>query len=135
MIIQVYVNKLGTDTVAAWGTLSKIDAFFWMVLNAFGISITTFVGQNYGAGKFTRMKKSVCICMIMALFSSVAISGTIILFGKELFGLFTSDQKVLQIGVHMIFRMLPAYSIFVVISILSGALLLCLVAFRSVTYC
>ena len=122
LIIQVYVNKLGTDTVAAWGTLSKIDAFFWMVLNAFGISITTFVGQNYGAGKFTRMKKSVRICMIMALFSSVAISGTIILFGKELFGLFTSDQKVLQIGVHMIFRMLPAYSIFVVISILSGAL-------------
>lgn len=112
LIIQVYVNKLGTDTVAAWGTLSKIDAFFWMVLNAFGISITTFVGQNYGAGKFTRMKKSVRICMIMALFSSVAISGTIILFGKELFGLFTSDQKVLQIGVHMIFRMLPAYSIF-----------------------
>ena len=122
LIIQVYVNKLGTDIVAAWGTLSKIDAFFWMVLNAFGISITTFVGQNYGAGKFTRMKKSVRICMIMALFSSVAISGTIILFGKELFGLFTSDQKVLQIGVHMIFRMLPAYSIFVVISILSGAL-------------
>ena len=43
LIIQVYVNKLGTDTVAAWGTLIKNDDFFWMVLNAFGISITTFV--------------------------------------------------------------------------------------------
>lgn len=122
MIIQVFVNKLGTDTVAAWGTLSKIDAFFWMVLNAFSISITTFVGQNYGAGKFKRMKKSVRVCMIMAMISSIAISSVIILLGKEIFGLFTSDQKVLQIGVHMILRMLPTYSVFVVISILSGAL-------------
>ncbi len=122
VIIQVFVNKLGTDTVAAWGTLSKIDAFFWMVLNAFSISITTFVGQNYGAGKFKRMKKSVRVCMVMAMISSVVISGAIMLFGKQIFGLFTSDQKVLQIGVHMIFRMLPAYSVFVVISILSGAL-------------
>ena len=60
--------------------------------------------------------------MVMAMISSVVISGAIMLFGKQIFGLFTSDQKVLQIGVHMIFRMLPAYSVFVVISILSGAL-------------
>ena len=47
LIIQVFVNELGTDTVAAWGTFAKIDAVYWMVVNAFGISITTFVGQNY----------------------------------------------------------------------------------------
>ena len=51
LTIQIFVNELGTDTVAAWGTLGKIDAVFWMVCNAFAISITTFVGQNYGAGK------------------------------------------------------------------------------------
>lgn len=48
LIIQVFVNELGTDTVAAWGTFAKIDAVYWMVVNAFGISITTFVGQNFG---------------------------------------------------------------------------------------
>ena len=61
LIIQVFVNELGTDTVAAWGTFAKIDAVYWMVVNAFGISITTFVGQNYGAGKVKRMRKSVGI--------------------------------------------------------------------------
>ena len=61
LIIQVFVNELGTDTVAAWGTFAKIDAVYWMVVNAFGISITTFVGQNYGAGKVKRMRKSVSI--------------------------------------------------------------------------
>ena len=63
IVIQVFVNNLGTDTVAAWGTLGKIDAIFWMVINAFAISITTFVGQNFGAGKYHRMRKSVSVCM------------------------------------------------------------------------
>ena len=62
LIIQVFVNELGTDTVAAWGTFAKIDAVYWMVVNAFGISITTFVGQNYGAGKVKSMRKSVLGC-------------------------------------------------------------------------
>ena len=51
ILIQSSVNALGTDTVAAWTAYSKIDSLFWMIVNAFGISITTFVGQNYGAGK------------------------------------------------------------------------------------
>ena len=45
LIIQIFVNELGTDTVAAWGTLGKIDAVFWMVINSFGIAITTFVDR------------------------------------------------------------------------------------------
>lgn len=122
ILIQVFVNNLGTDTVAAWGTLGKIDAFFWMVLNAFSISITTFVGQNYGAGRFERMRKSVRVCMGMSLISSVAISGLLLTFGKNIFGLFTTDQAVIRIGSHMISFLLPAYSIYVIIAILSGAL-------------
>ena len=62
IVIQVFVNNLGTDTVAAWGTLGKIDAIFWMVINAFAISITTFVGQNFGAGKYHPYAKE-CECL------------------------------------------------------------------------
>lgn len=47
----------------AWGTFAKIDAVYWMVVNAFAISITTFVGQNYGAGKVKRMRKSDGVCL------------------------------------------------------------------------
>ena len=41
IIIQMGLNHLGTDTVAAWTVVSKIDAFYWMVLTGFGIAITT----------------------------------------------------------------------------------------------
>lgn len=122
LVIQIFVNDLGTDTVAAWGTLGKIDALFWMVVSAFGIAITTFVGQNYGAGKFERMKKSVGVCMVMCLASAILISGSIVVFGRVIFRLFTSDAAVIDSGVHMIRFMLPSYSLYVVIGVLSGAL-------------
>lgn len=122
LTIQIFVNELGTDTVAAWGTLGKIDAVFWMVCNAFAISITTFVGQNYGAGKYHRMRKSVRVCMAMAYITAFIVSGAIVLFAGPIYRLFTTDQTVVKIGVHMIRFLIPSYALYVVIGILSGAL-------------
>lgn len=99
LIIQVFVNELGTDTVAAWGTFAKIDAVYWMVVNAFAISITTFVGQNYGAGKVKRMRKSVGICLGMAYAGAFLVSGVLYALAAPLYRLFTTDAKVVQIGV------------------------------------
>lgn len=122
LIIQVFVNELGTDTVAAWGTFAKIDAVYWMVVNAFGISITTFVGQNYGAGKVKRMRKSVGICLGMSYVGAILVSGVLYALAGPLYRLFTTDENVVRIGVDMMHFLLPSYFMYVVIGILSGAL-------------
>ena len=122
VIIQTALNAFGTNTMAAWTACGKIDSFFWMVINAFGISITTFVGQNYGARKFGRMRKSVRICIAMAVGASISISAIFILFGRYVYQLFTTDAAVVEIGMHMITMMAPAYAIYVFIEIYSGAL-------------
>lgn len=122
LVIQVFVNNLGTDTVAAWGTFAKIDAVFWMVINAFAISITTFVGQNYGAGKTARMRKSVGICMKLSFGCAVVLSAVLICFARNLYSLFTTDQNVIRIGTDMMRFLVPSYSLYVIIGILSGAL-------------
>ena len=122
LIIQVFVNELGTDTVAAWGTFAKIDAVYWMVVNAFGISITTFVGQNYGAGKVKRMRKSVGICLGMSYAGAILVSGVLYALAGPLYRLFTTDENVVRIGVDMMHVLLPSYFMYVVIGILSGAL-------------
>lgn len=122
LIIQVFVNELGTDTVVAWGTFAKIDAVYWMVVNAFAISITTFVGQNYGAGKVKRMRKSVGICLGMAYAGAFLVSGVLYALAAPLYRLFTTDAKVVQIGVDMMHFLLPSYFLYVAIGILSGAL-------------
>lgn len=122
LIIQIFVNELGTDTVAAWGTLGKIDAVFWMVINSFGIAITTFVGQNYGAGKTQRMRKSVRICLVMSYSAAFLVSGLLYAFARPLYSLFTTDKGVVQIGVDMLRFLMPSYFLYVVIGIFSGAL-------------
>lgn len=92
IIIQAAINGFGTDTAAAWASFGKLDALFWTVNGAFGIAITTFAGQNYGAGKKERIFKSVRICLAMA----VAVCGGIVLFlaifCHPLFSIFTTDQ-------------------------------------------
>lgn len=122
LVIQVFINELGTDTVAAWGSYGKIDAVFWMVLNAFDMAITTFVGQNFGAGKFSRMRRSVRDCLLMAFGSAVVLIVLLVLFSEQVFGLFTTDESVISIGTYMMHYLMPSYLLYVLIGVLSGAL-------------
>lgn len=122
ILVQSCLNKLGTDTIAAWTTFGKIDGIYWMINNAFSIAVTTFVGQNYGAGKYDRMKKSVNIGIAMALITAFSITGIFFLSGEFLFGIFTEDISVIAIGMQMLRMIAPAYFLFVFIELLSGAL-------------
>lgn len=59
IIIQSVVNSFGTDTAAGWAAYGKLDMVFWTVASALGTAVTTFAGQNYGAGKIDRVYKSI----------------------------------------------------------------------------
>ncbi len=122
MMIQTAVNGFGTNATAAWAAYGKMDAIFWMISGSFGIAITTFVGQNFGAGKFERVKKSVKVCLGMDLVVSVTMTILLIVFRVPLFKIFTTDAAVVELGAYMLRLMAPYYSIFVFIEILSGAL-------------
>ncbi len=122
IIIQASVNSFGTNTVAAWTAYGKIDGLFWMTISSFGIAITTFVGQNFGAKEYGRVKKSVRICLWIALGFTIALSGFLLLLGPRLYRLFTTDAAVISLGVDMLKWMVPFYFTYIAIEILSGAL-------------
>lgn len=122
VIIQTGINSLGTNTVAAWTAYSKIDAIFWMMVSSFGIAVTTFVGQNYGAGKPDRVRGGVRSCMVMTLAASVVMSVLIYNWGVYGYQLFTTDVDVIEIGIGMMRYLAPVYVTYVAIEILSGAL-------------
>lgn len=122
IVIQTAVNSLGTDTVAAWTAYSKIDSVFWMIINAFGISVTTFVGQNYGAGKKDRVRKGIRSCMGMSFVATFIISLILYFLGVHVYKLFTTDANVVQIGADMMRYLVPVYFTYVAIEILSGSL-------------
>lgn len=122
IIIQTCINTFGTNTVAAWTAYSKIDGIFWMIMSAFGISITTFAGQNYGANKFDRIKKSVRVCLGMAMVTAFGISAFLGIFGKYVYLLFTNDPAVIEIGMKILGVFVPFYFTYVCIEVLSGAI-------------
>ena len=120
LIIQASINSFGTDTIAAWTAYGKVDGIFWMIMGAYGVAITTFAGQNFGAGKYDRIHKSVRVCLGMAAFTSVLLSAIVLLGGRVFFRLFTSDANVTAIGLQMMRVISPSYITYICIEILGG---------------
>lgn len=122
LIIQSNINALGTDTMAAWTAFGKVDSIFWMVMSAFGVSIMTFVGQNWGARKPDRVRRGVTMCLAMATGTTLALSGAILLAGRYLLRLFTYDEAVMTISLIIMNFNVPLYFTYVAIEILSGSM-------------
>lgn len=122
VIIQSRINQFGSAAMAAASAMSKIDGFLYMLINAFGLAITTFVGQNIGAGKYERTRKSIKICMFMVIGLSIILSCILTLNGRFLFGIFTDSEDVLSFGRKMMYLILPLYPIFSFNEVLSGAI-------------
>lgn len=122
LIVQSAVNSFGSDTVAAWTAFTRIDNFYWMVIASFGLAITTFVGQNYGAKKFERIKKSVWVTLKFTVISAVFLSSVCYIFSRPLLSLFTMDKTVLDLGVFMFRHYCQYYILFVPIEVLAGAI-------------
>lgn len=120
LIIQSSVNAFGTDTIAAWTAYGKIDGIFWMIMGAYGVAITTFAGQNFGAGKYDRIKKSVRICMGMAAMTSFLLSVLVLTGGRIFFHMFTDDPDVIAVGLKMMRVIAPSYVTYICIEILGG---------------
>ena len=121
LVIQAAVNSFGTDAVASWSAVSRVDGFVWMVMGAFGISVTTFVGQNFGAGKYDRVLRGTRVCFAMTAGTILLLSALEVAFAGPILRVFTSDSQVVALGTQFIRVWAPAYIAYVFIEILSGA--------------
>lgn len=122
IIIQAGVNNLGTDNVTAWATYGKVDGLYWMMINALGISVTTFVGQNYGARRMDRVRKGAGACMAIGVVLTAIVSTALYFWGYLFIELFTSDPQVQLISQSLIRFMVPTFITYITIEILSGTL-------------
>ena len=122
ILIQASINSFGTTAIAAWAAIGKIDGFIWMVMNAFGIAVTTFAGQNFGARQYDRMKRCTRVGLGMCLGTILALSALLFIFRYQLLMFFTGDAEVVNIGAQFYLVLAPSYFTFVFIEILSGAI-------------
>lgn len=122
LITTAALNGFGETAVASWTAYSKFDALFWMISGAMGVTITTFVGQNYGAGRFDRIKKGVRLMnwsyVVVAVFSSILF----VAFREPLFRIFVESEEAVRIGSRMLLLITPFYILNLHIENYSGAL-------------
>ena len=113
VVLTSAVNTFGTDTVAAYAGFVRIESFYWILEAAFAVSITTFVGQNLGAGRMDRVHKVAWQgAALMYLFMGTAIV-IMYTFCPKWLGLFTTDRDVIGIGVDMMRFLLPFYILYI----------------------
>ena len=122
LIVQSSINSFGEAAVAAWVAFGKADGITWMISGAFGVSVTTFVGQNFGAQKYDRMRRSVWVCMGLSVTLVGALSVLEFIFREKLLGLFTTDPQVIAIGGAMMAKIVLFNAVFMPIEVFAGTM-------------
>lgn len=122
LLIQSGINTFGAATVAAFTAYGKADGLTWMVSGAFGVSITTFVGQNYGAQKYDRIRKGVRVCLGMSILLLGTLSALEICFRQGILGIFTVDPEVVRLGAYLMLWTVPFNVILMPMEIFGGAM-------------
>ncbi len=122
VLIQSGINSFGDITVAAWTAYIKTDAITWMVSGAFGVAITTFVGQNFGAQKYARIRQSVWVCMGMSV-SLMAILSILMLLARHfILGIYTTDAEVVRVGAYIMLWIVPFNAVFMPVEVFAGTM-------------
>lgn len=122
IVIQSAINSLGTIVIAASSAAFNIEIFAYDVLNAFSQACTTFVGQNYGAGKLKRCRKILVLCIIEDAIATACAILLVLILGKGLLSIFNNDPKVIEIGYTRLMVVFSAYTFTMLYENMSGYL-------------
>ena len=101
LMVQGLVNSFGTAVMAAFAAAVKIDSFAYLPVQEFGNAFSTFVAQNYGAGKPDRIRRGIRSAAICAVVFCIAVGAAVCVFAAPLMGLFVQpgEDEIIAIGV------------------------------------
>ena len=122
IFVQSYINHFESSCMAGWAAYNKIDAFALLPLMSLSMAITTFMGQNLGAGKYDRAKKGPLICLGISFGIVLLILIPLMIFAPQLVSLFNKEEEVLRFGTLFIRMISPFYLLCTINQVLSGAL-------------
>lgn len=120
LVVQYYINGFGEDAVAAFTVYFRVESMLYLPIVAFGQSIVTFAGQNYGAGNYDRIKKGAIVCNALSAAVIGALSALILIFGRPILGIFGKDESVIQLGLQIIGVSFPFYFVYAIMEVTGG---------------
>jgi putative MATE family efflux protein len=110
--IQSTVNALGTDVIAAWSISIRIDTVIWSLYDAFSIAASTFAAQNFGAGRFDRVRDGVKSTLAVGAAVILPLCALMYAFARPLSRLFIGEASVIEPTVRICRIMAPYYIFF-----------------------
>lgn len=120
IIIQSSVNSFGSTQMAGFGAYMKVDGFNILPVLSISMAVTTFVGQNYGAGRIDRVKKGAAVTVVMGLIYT-ALTGILLLtFSEPIMRLFTDDADIIAAGELAMKYFCPYYMLLSILNVLAG---------------
>lgn len=100
LAVQSQVNRCEITFISGYTATNKIYGLLEMAAIAYGYAMVTYIGQNYGAGLTSRVKKGVRQAVIAAVATSVVIGGLMIVFGRDITGMFLTGEGA-EVGMAM----------------------------------
>ena len=122
IIVQSLTNQFGEMFIAANVVIMRVDGFAMMPNFSFGTAMTTYAGQNVGAGLYDRVTKGAKQGLWMAVGCSAGITALILFFGKGLMHLFTDTQDLVELSYRLMMILAVGYIAMAVTQSLSGVM-------------
>lgn len=122
LVIQLSINAFGAAAAAGMVLFAKLEGFIYYPTFAYGIALTGFIGQNYGARQLDRVRDAVRFSLITAVLFTAPLSFLLTYFAEPLLAGFTSDQETLRHGAAAVLWVLPSYILYSVNQVYLGAL-------------
>jgi putative MATE family efflux protein len=120
IVVQSLTNSFGETFIAANVIVMRIDGFVVLPAMSFGAAMTTYAGQNIGAGHMDRVSEGARKGTLTAMAISAVVTGLILVFGRPIMGLFTKTEKLIDLSYHMMQIMAAGYIIIEITQCLSG---------------
>lgn len=109
VVIQSSVNSFGKIVMAASAASSSIEGFVWVSMNAFSQGALTFMSQNIGAGKFSRLNRIVVNSCLCAAATGLILGNAVYIFGNQLLAIYDSRPDVIEAGMRRMFMVCCFY--------------------------
>ncbi|MDR2665489.1 MAG: MATE family efflux transporter [Oscillospiraceae bacterium] len=122
IMLQAYINGLGSVYAAGWGVTNRVDAFVYMLTGAFASSVVACVGQNVGAGQTARARRGVRVTLALSCAAAIAVSAVLLALNTRVLRMFTPDAEVLGAAFAFMRVLTATYWLDSIVLILSDAL-------------
>jgi len=122
IIVQSLTNSFGEAFIAANVIVMRVDGFAMLPNFSFGTAMTTYAGQNVGARKLDRVTQGAKQGTLIAVLTSATLTGLILLFGKQLMGIFTDTVELVELSRRMMGIIAVGYIAMAVTQSLSGVM-------------